>query len=169
MALFFASDRSSFITGQHIAVDGGLTSVFDRDLGQVVSEAFRIMGSSMSAQFFLVPRQRLGPLGMSPSGQRCWGSGVKDATTGKLRLFDALLQHRPPVQTRCDLNSLGAVPPGQPHCRYEPRNTQVALARREFEAHRASPHRPPLYCPRRWPDGRPSADGPHPVRSSVCC
>lgn len=44
MALFFASDRSSFITGQHIAVDGGLTSVFDRDLGQVVSDAFRIMG-----------------------------------------------------------------------------------------------------------------------------
>ncbi len=43
-ALFFASDRSSFITGQHIAVDGGLTSVFDRDLGAVVGEAFRIMG-----------------------------------------------------------------------------------------------------------------------------
>lgn len=44
MALFFASDRSSFVTGQHIAVDGGLTSVFDRDLGDVVGEAFRIMG-----------------------------------------------------------------------------------------------------------------------------
>lgn len=45
-ALFFASDRSSFITGQHIAVDGGLSSVFGGDLGGVVAEAFEIMGVS---------------------------------------------------------------------------------------------------------------------------
>ncbi len=42
--LFLASERSAFVTGQHLAVDGGLTSVFTRDLGAVVGEAFRIMG-----------------------------------------------------------------------------------------------------------------------------
>lgn len=44
MALFFASDRAAFITGQHIAVDGGLSSIFGGDLGGVVGEAFEIMG-----------------------------------------------------------------------------------------------------------------------------
>ncbi|RFA06641.1 hypothetical protein B7R21_19195 [Subtercola boreus] len=44
MALFFASDRAEFITGQHIAVDGGLSSVFTHDLGGVVGQAFEIMG-----------------------------------------------------------------------------------------------------------------------------
>ncbi|MFD1714864.1 SDR family NAD(P)-dependent oxidoreductase [Amnibacterium flavum] len=43
-ALFFASDRSSFITGQSLTVDGGLTSVFTHDLGGVVGKAFAIMG-----------------------------------------------------------------------------------------------------------------------------
>ena len=43
-ALFLASDRSAFISGQHIVVDGGLTSVHTHDLGAVVGKAFRIMG-----------------------------------------------------------------------------------------------------------------------------
>lgn len=44
-ALFFASDRSEFVTGQVIAVDGGLTSVSNRDMGAVVGEAFAAMGA----------------------------------------------------------------------------------------------------------------------------
>lgn len=45
-ALFLASDRSRFISGQHIVVDGGLTSIFTHDLGAVVGKAFAIMGIS---------------------------------------------------------------------------------------------------------------------------
>ncbi|MPY48146.1 SDR family NAD(P)-dependent oxidoreductase [Streptomyces acidicola] len=43
-ALFFAGDRSAFITGQHIAVDGGITSVSHLDMGAVVGKAFTAMG-----------------------------------------------------------------------------------------------------------------------------
>ncbi|WP_427925152.1 SDR family NAD(P)-dependent oxidoreductase [Streptomyces sp. cg40] len=44
MALFFASDRSEFVTGQNIAVDGGITAVSNRDMGAVVGQAFAAMG-----------------------------------------------------------------------------------------------------------------------------
>lgn len=43
-ALFFASDRSAFVSGQHLVVDGGLTCVHTHDLGAVVGKAFKIMG-----------------------------------------------------------------------------------------------------------------------------
>lgn len=44
MALFFASDRSEFVTGQSIAVDGGITAVANHDMGAVVAKAFSAMG-----------------------------------------------------------------------------------------------------------------------------
>jgi NAD(P)-dependent dehydrogenase (short-subunit alcohol dehydrogenase family) len=51
MALFFASDRSEFVTGQSIAVDGGLTSVANRDMGAVVAKAFEAMGADADPNF----------------------------------------------------------------------------------------------------------------------
>jgi NAD(P)-dependent dehydrogenase (short-subunit alcohol dehydrogenase family) len=50
-ALFFASDRSEFVTGQNIAVDGGITSVSNRDMGAVVGKAFEAMGATADPNF----------------------------------------------------------------------------------------------------------------------
>jgi NAD(P)-dependent dehydrogenase (short-subunit alcohol dehydrogenase family) len=50
-ALFFASDRSEFVTGQNIAVDGGITSVSNRDMGAVVGKAFEAMGATVDPNF----------------------------------------------------------------------------------------------------------------------
>lgn len=46
MAVFLASDRSEFVTGQSIAVDGGLTSVTTHDIAAAVGRVFDRMGMS---------------------------------------------------------------------------------------------------------------------------
>lgn len=46
MAMFLASDRSEFVTGQSIAVDGGLTSVTTHDIAAALGRVFDRMGLS---------------------------------------------------------------------------------------------------------------------------
>lgn len=50
-ALFFASDRSEFIAGQDIAVDGGITSLSYCNMGAVVGKAFEAMGATDGPNF----------------------------------------------------------------------------------------------------------------------
>ena len=56
-ALFFASDRSEFVTGQNIAVDGGITSVSNRDMGAVVGQAFAAMNVTVDPNFSAAAKQ----------------------------------------------------------------------------------------------------------------
>jgi hypothetical protein len=56
-ALFFASDRSEFITGQDISVDGGITSVAHLDMAAVMGLAFDAMGVDVDPNYSAATRR----------------------------------------------------------------------------------------------------------------